>query len=315
MDKISKNKLSIVSTLYCSAPNIAEFVERVSREAKRITKDYEIILVNDGSPDDSLDKVLDLQKEHDGIIVIDLSRNFGHHKAMMTGLEQANGDRIFLIDSDLEEAPEVLYDWWGCLNKDSSLDVVYGVQTSRKGGWFERVSGEIFYRLFNFLSPVKMPRNVTVARLMSSRYVNALVKHRDKELYLFGLLSFVGFKQEGVEVVKRCKESTTYTFFRKCALFVNALTSFSNYPLYVIFYVGIIITIFAIFYIVYTMFQGIFVGRVVPGWITLAVSIWAVGGAILTAVGVVGIYLAKIFSEVKPRPNTIIKEIYRKNGE
>src|SRR5207244_3259351 len=140
--------------------------------------DYEIILVNDGSPDDSLAVALALRTEDRRIIVVDLSRNFGHHKAMMTGLMRSRGDRVFLIDCDLEEPPEVLPDWWRRLDSDPELDVVYGVQASRKGGWLERLSGWVFYRLINAVSQVQLPPNVIVARLMTARYVRALADHR-----------------------------------------------------------------------------------------------------------------------------------------
>ena len=138
-------KLSIVATLYQSAPFIHDFVERASKAAKElVADDYEIILVNDGSPDDSLEIAVKLTKEKKPhLIVVDLSRNFGHHKAMMTGLAHATGEQIFLIDSDLEEEPEWLIEFAQAMMSDSS-DVVYGVQQTRKGRWFERWTGELF---------------------------------------------------------------------------------------------------------------------------------------------------------------------------
>jgi putative glycosyltransferase len=305
-------KLSIVASMYLSSPYLHEFCRRCRGAAQKVVgDDFEIILVNDDSPDDSMVIALELRKQDGNIIVIDLSRNFGHHKAMMTGLMYACGERVFLLDCDLEEPPEVLAEWWDRLDTNTDLDVIYGVQPSRKGGRFERMSGWLFYRMFNTLSPAKLPANVIVARLMTARYVRALTDHRDQEMYLFGLLTLTGFRQEAAKVVKQDKGSSAYTLLRRFSLFVNAITSFSNYPLYAIFYLGMSISMFAFIFILFLIINRFcYSGQSITGWTSLAVSIWAVGGLILTAVGVIGIYLAKIFSETKPRPYTIVRQLF-----
>ena len=134
-------RLSIVATLYNSEPHLNEFYERLTQSAQQITHDYEIILVNDGSPDSSLELALKLFDQDSRVRVIDLSRNFGHHKAIMTGLEHTQGECVFLIDSDLEEPPETLNLFWDEMQRGRDLDVVFGVQGKRKGKVFERVSG------------------------------------------------------------------------------------------------------------------------------------------------------------------------------
>ena len=136
--------LSIVTTLYNSAPELIEFYERTSKCAQEITQDYELILVNDGSPDNSLELALSLNQKDDRVKVIDLSRNFGHHKAIMTGLSYAQSKYVFLIDSDLEEPPEVLNKFWEEMQNSDDTDVIYGVQDKRKGKFFERLSGFIY---------------------------------------------------------------------------------------------------------------------------------------------------------------------------
>lgn len=153
-------KLSIVTTLYHSSLYIYEFYKRITLAAEKITPSYEIIFVNDGSPDDSLAKAIKLLAQDKRIKIIDLSRNFGHYQAVMTGLELAQAENIFLIDSDLEESPEWLVDFWQEITAHPDLDAVYGVQKHRKGNWFEKISGKIFYYLFNKLSTVKIPINV-----------------------------------------------------------------------------------------------------------------------------------------------------------
>src|SRR2546423_14881661 len=141
-------KLSIVTTLYKSAPYIQEFYARVTRAAAALTQDYELLFVNDGSPDDACEQAIALHRRDVHVRVLDLSRNFGHHKAMMTGLQHARGDLVFLLDVDLEEQPE----WVGQFQqvmRETGADVVYGVQARRKGGPIERLSGTIFYKGFN----------------------------------------------------------------------------------------------------------------------------------------------------------------------
>lgn len=305
-------KLSIVATMYMSAPYLHEFYRRCRVAAQECAgDDFEIVLVNDGSPDDSLSVALGLHKEDSRVIVVDLSRNFGHHKAMMTGLMYAHSDRVFLIDCDLEEPPEVLVDWWTRLNANADLDVIYGIQSFRKGGWLERSSGWLFYRMFNALSRVKLPTNVIVARLMTARYVQALITHKDQEMYLFGLLILTGFRQEAVNVDKHDKGSSTYTLRLRFSLFLNAITSFSNYPLYIIFYVGLGISVSSFLFILFLVIKWFhYPGQGVVGWTSLVVSIWTVGGFILTALGVIGIYLAKIYAETKPWPNIIVRQVY-----
>ena len=175
-------KLSIVTTLYKSSPYIDEFYARISKEAQKITDDYEIIFVDDGSPDDSLQKAVALYEKDSKVKVIELSRNFGHHKAIMTGLSHAKGEFVFLIDSDLEEEPELLGKFWEELHKEKELDVVFGVQESRKGGWFEKWSGEMFYKVFNYFSGVKIPKNFLTVRLMKQNYVKNLTSFQEKEI-------------------------------------------------------------------------------------------------------------------------------------
>ncbi|MBU1340423.1 MAG: glycosyltransferase family 2 protein [Proteobacteria bacterium] len=306
-------KLSIVAALYKSEAYITGFYQRVTDAAKQVVGDeYQIILVNDGSTDNSCEVAVQLTKDDHKVSVIDLSRNFGHHKAMMTGLMHAKGDRVFLIDCDLEEPPEALIDWWGELDKNIDIDVIYGVQALRKGNWFKRISGHLFYRLVNALSPVKLTPNSIVARLMSARYVKELIKHQDQEMYLFGLTAFTGFTQQAAVINKNNKDHTSYTLIKRLSLFFNAITSFSNYPLYLIFYAGLSISLSAFLFVAYLVIRWLVYpeqGNVI-GWTSLAVSIWAVGGFVLTALGIIGIYIAKIFSEVKSRPISVIRKIY-----
>jgi putative glycosyltransferase len=303
-------KLSIVATLYQSAPYITEFHQRVSAAAVKLAgNDYEIVLVNDGSPDSSLELAVQLSKTDEHVLVVDLSRNFGHHKAMMAGLEQANSELIFLIDSDLEEEPEWLLEFSKTMNLESS-DVVYGIQQSRKGGWFERLSGEAYYSIFNWLCNIDHPRNIVTARLMTRRYVNALLTFREREMVISCLWVITGFKQCPQTVNKHMSSATTYSLSKKIEHAVNSVTSFSEVPLKMIFYVGIIIFACSLLYASFLIYNRLALSNAVDGWASIMVSIWMLGGMITSFIGLIGMYLAKIFSETKQRPYTIIRNIY-----
>lgn len=308
-------KLSIVATLYQSAPYINEFHERASASAKRIVgDDYEIVLVNDGSPDNSLNLAIRLTEQDPHVVVVDLSRNFGHHKAMMTGLAQAKGELVFLIDSDLEEEPEWLEAFAQQMKQDR-CDVVYGVQERRKGNWFERWSGQWFYSFFKVLTGLALPENVVTSRLMARRYVDALLCHQEREVFMAGLWHITGFDQHPQVIKKHHTSETTYTFRRKMSLLVNSVTSFSNAPLVSIFYIGVAISLFALAYIVYLVTHWLFLEKPMSGWTSVMASIWLLGGMIISFIGIVGIYLSKIFSETKQRPYTIVRQIYAKQQD
>lgn len=303
-------KLSIVATLYQSAAYVAEFHRRAGAAAQELAgEDYEIVLVNDGSPDDSLQRALALMEADDHVVVIDLSRNFGHHKAMMTGLAHAKGERVFLIDSDLEEEPEYLLPFSRQLEAEG-CDVVYGVQEQRKGSWFERWTGAWFYVLVRWLTGLALPDNIVTARLMTRRYVDALVLHDEREVFMAGLWHITGFDQRPHTVRKHATSETTYTFRRKMSLLVNSVTSFSNAPLAGIFYIGIAISALAFAYTCWLVARWMFFAKPLVGWTSVMASIWLLGGLVISFIGVVGIYLSKIFSETKRRPYTIVRKVH-----
>lgn len=303
-------KLSIVASLYQSAPYIPEFVRRCSEVARRhIGDDYEIVLVNDGSPDRSLEVAVQQSKLDRHVVVVDLSRNFGHHKAMMTGLKYAIGEHVFLIDSDLEEEPEWLDSFWEKL-RQSGCDVVFGVQTVRKGGWFERWTGKLYYSVFCALTGITLSENLVTARLMTRRFVDVLLQHDEREMFLGGLFFLAGFSQGSVMVRKHSTSATTYTFSRKMTLLVNTVTSFSNVPLMVIFYFGLFVSLVSSGFISYMVMNWVFFAAPPSGWTSVMASIWLLGGLIISFLGVIGIYLAKVFIETKRRPYTITRKIY-----
>lgn len=306
-------KLSIVSTLYQSRNYVEEFCARASAVARELVgEDFELVLVNDGSPDDSLDEALACAEKNPHIVIIDLSRNFGHHKSMMTGLAHAQGGLVFLIDSDLEEEPEYLGAFYRDI-QNSRADVVYGVQLKRKGSYFERFTGGWFYLLFRLLTGVALPENIVTARLMTRRYVDALLRHQEREVFIAGLWYITGFVQVPHAVTKHGTSETTYTFRRKLSILVNSITSFTNAPLIGIFYFGAAISILAVAYNSFLLLNWALLSHPLSGWTSVMASIWLIGGLVISFIGVVGIYLSKIFSETKQRPYTIVRQIYGRN--
>lgn len=303
-------KLSIVTTLYQSASTIEEFHRRASAAARELVgDDYEIVLVNDGSPDDSLDIAVKLVEKDPHTLVVDLSRNFGHHKAMMTGLAHSIGGQVFLIDSDLEEDPEWVLTFAEKLEK-SDGDVVYGIQRQRKGSLFEQWSGYCFYSIFDLLTGLALPISTVTARLMTRQYVDSLLLHQEREVFMAGLWHITGFAQYAQPVQKKSSSKTTYTVSKKITLLINAITSFSNKPLIIIFYIGALIFLFASGYSFYLIINKVFFSHPLSGWTSIIASIWLLGGMMISFLGIIGIYLSKVFSEIKQRPYTIVRRIY-----
>lgn len=303
-------RLSIVTTLYRSAPTIGEFCRRVFDAAETITQDIELVMVNDGSPDDSLDLALALHRADPRIVVVDLARNFGHHKAIMTGLAYATGDLVFLVDSDLEEEPELLTRFYERLSQDD-CDVVFGVQEARRGGVVERVTGALFFSLVDALSDQKIPRNLVIARLMRRDYVRALIRHRDREFVLLHLLQLTGFRQVPLPVRKLSFSPSTYSFRMRVEMAIKYLTTTSTRLLYFILYAGIAIFGLSLIAIAFYITRYLHSGIGVDGFTSLIVSIWFFGGSTTFILGVIGIYVANIFSETKRRPYTVVRHVHR----
>lgn len=305
-------KISVITTLYHSAPYVDAFYEQAAAVLARLPVACEFVFVNDGSPDQSLAMALALQQNDRRVVVVDLSRNFGHHRALMTGLQVATGDYVFLIDCDLEESPALLEVFWREINAHPGTDVVYGVQESRKGDWFERLTGRLWYHFFSWLSDIDYPVDSLTARLMTRAYVEAVLQHRERELEIWGIFVLAGFTQRKLAVKKGSKGTSTYTFGRKLRMAVDSITSFSSKPLVYIFLLGLVITMAAGAVIVYLLLVRLLYKEVVEGWTSTLISVWFLGGIILFALGIIGLYLSKMFLEIKSRPLTIIRRIYRR---
>lgn len=306
-------ELSIVTTLYRSAPFIDEFYRRITAAATTVGRSYELVFVNDGSPDDSFQRVMQLADGDHHVRVVDLSRNFGHHAAILAGLRHARGNYIFSIDVDLEEQPEWLIEFWEDLHANCA-DLVYGVQITRSGSAMKRTTGAIFYNLFNLASDIQIPPNVCTVRLMRRSYVEAVTQFTEAHIFLAGLYSWAGFIQRPRYVQKiRRPTKSSYTPIRLLRLFVNAVTSFSGYPLTIIFVAGMCVALLALLYACGLVLVKLLRPQmIVSGFTSILVSLWFIAGAIISVLGLVGMYVGNIFTQAKGRPQYFVRGVYER---
>jgi putative glycosyltransferase len=272
--------------------------------------DYEFIFVDDGYPDDSKDKVKELIKLDKNVRLILFSRNFGQYPAMFAGMTHAKGDYIYTSDSDLEESPENMLLLFDIILKGEEVDFVYGVVDNRKGGLVRNIFGSVFFKIMNWISSVDIPKNMSWQIIMTKRYKDVLVRYNEAETLPAGLMTLTGFNQIPFTIEKKYKGSTTYSFSKRIKLAINSITAFSSKPLVLIGLFGFLISFLAFSIMLVVIVSNIFFNiNYQLGWISMIGSIWLVGGLILTSVGIIGIYLAKIFNQVKGRPLYVIKTI------
>lgn len=304
--------LSIVTSVYRSEQFITPFIDEMTAAIGAAgIESYELVFVNDGSPDKSLQHLIHARSTNAAIKIVDLSRNFGHHKAVMAGLAHARGDLLFIIDCDLEVRPGVLPHFLETL-RGTGADVVYGIQGKRKGAWMERVGGAMFWRLFNRLSDTKVPANVLSERLMTRRYVDALLSLGDRNVFLGGMMYWSGFHQVAVVVEKTQRENaSTYSLRKRFALLLEAVTSFSTVPLKLVLAGGIGITLCAgIAGIALIVRKLLHPEAVLTGFTSLMLVIIGMSGIIITVLGVIGLYISRIYTQTQNRPLFIVREFH-----
>lgn len=304
--------LSVVATLYRSREFLPAFIDECIVAAEREAPGaWELVLVNDGSPDDGLAYALERRSANPRIVVIDLSRNFGHHPAMHAGLLHARGDRVFLIDADLEVRPAVLAEF-AAKQRASGADLVYGYQPARKGGWLERWTGTVFWRGLNAISSVPIPENMLTERLMTRRFVDALLSLGDHDLFLGGMMSWTGYTQLGLPVNKSQRAGpSTYSLLRRLKLMLTAVSSFSSRPLVWLFHAGWVITLASFGYVAYLVFRRLVYADTLIGFTSIMGLIALSLGLSCMALGLVGVYLGKVLDQVRGRPRYIVRDVHR----
>jgi dolichol-phosphate mannosyltransferase len=271
---------------------------------------FEIVYVDDGSRDDTLDILRELHRNDvDRVAVVALSRNFGHQIAATAGLENARGDAVVVIDADLQDPPEVILEMlerWR-----DGVDVVYGVRTERRG---ERASRlwliKLFYRVMNRLSDVEIPVDSGDFRLLDRKIVDSLMAMPEKDRYVRGMVSWVGFRQEPLYYRREARAAgrSKYPLGKLIRLAADGILSFSRVPLRLAVYMGLGVAGLSVVGIVYALAVRLFTERWVTGWAFLIISILFLGGVQLIFLGVIGEYLGRVFGEVKRRPLYFVRE-------
>ena len=308
--KEQKKILSIVSPAYNEAENLGEFYSRVINATDNLNLEIEIIYINDGSQDSTIDIITKQRQIDNRITIIDLSRNFGKEIALTAGLDYSSGDAVIVIDADLQDPPELipkLVEKWR-----EGYDVVNAKRIKRKGeSLLKKVMSYIYYRLLFYLSDINVPRDTGDFRLLNKNALDALLKLREKHRYMKGLFVWVGFKQKEIEYEReaRFKGKTKWGFFSLFNLAFDGLTSFSIMPLRLASIIGFISALIGFFYGAVIVFKTLFFHEPVAGFTSLVVLITFFGGIQLLSIGIIGEYIGRIFNETKNRPLYVVKNI------
>jgi glycosyltransferase involved in cell wall biosynthesis len=302
--------LSMVVPCYNESEVLPFFYERTTKVVESCNIDYEIIFINDGSEDQTLDIISTLCKNNQRVKLIDLSRNFGKEIAMTAGIDFACGDAVILIDADLQDPPELIPDmisYWR-----NGYDVVYATRIKRDGEtYFKKISAQAFYWLIARLSNVRIPENTGDYRLMSRRAIEAVKQFQEQHRFMKGLFSWIGYRQVSIPYHRapRLAGSTKWNYWRLWNFAIEGITSFSYGPLRVASYLGIVTAFFAIGYATILIMKVIIRGRDVPGYASIMVTMLFLGAVQLITLGIIGEYLGRIFNEVKRRPLYLVQQL------
>ena len=272
---------------------------------------YEIIMVNDGSTDDSLHKMSVIQQKDERVTIINLSRNFGHQMAITAGIDHSKGDATIIMDSDLQDPPSLTMDMIG--KWVEGYEVVYAVRRTRQDNLFKTLSAKLFYKILRSMSEIDIPANVGDFRLLDKKVTDQLKKFGERDRFMRGLVSYVGFSQTGIIFDRDVRHAGTskYPLKKMWNLALSGLLGFSTVPLKLISRIGMLFSLLGIGGIVYAILAKIlFPSHVVPGWAFIVISILLMGSVQLMMLGVLGEYLGRVYSEVQRRPLYIVSSIF-----
>ena len=306
-------KISIMIPCYNeqeSLPLLYKALYDVMADSRLASKyDFEIMLVNDGSADSTLAVMRQLHKEDSRVNYIDLSRNFGKENAMMAGFDYVTGDCCIIMDADLQDPPEVVFQMiekW-----EEGYEDVYAKRISRgKESWLRRRLSMRFYKLLNKMSKVEMLQNVGDFRLLDKRCVEAMKSLKETERYTKGLFCWIGYKKAEILFDRgdRAAGTTSWSMWKLMKLGIDGIISFTTAPLHIATWLGIIISILAFIYLIFVLIKTILFGDPVAGFPTLISVILFLGGVLLLCVGILGEYVARMYSETKRRPGYLVRE-------
>jgi dolichol-phosphate mannosyltransferase len=301
-------KISIVAPVFNECLILPEFFRRLSVILDQIDYESEVIIVDDGSSDSTLELALQQSSLDRRFRTLSLSRNFGHQSAILAGITYSVGDAVIIMDSDLQDPPELIPDL--IAKWSAGVDVVHAQRVERRGeSLFKKTTAMIFYRIIDWMSDTTLPRNVGDFRLMDRRVVDVLLGLREKSLYLRGMVAWVGFRQDVVSFDRdaRYAGETKYSFSKMSNLALDALLSFSDRPLRVLMQLGLLVTSFSFILILFFL-TSLLLGSSSPerGWLSIVLISLFLGGIQLLCLGVVGEYIGRIYREAKNRPLFIV---------
>lgn len=305
---MSQPDLTIVIPVYNEADNLHQLYLRLQKVLPQLGLDYEIIAVDDGSNDKSLDVLEDLRRLDEHLKIIALSRNFGHQAALTAGMDYASGRACITLDADLQHPPEIipaLVQKW-----KEGYDVVYTIRNqTEKGGLFKKASSTLFYKFINVVGKIDMPANSADFRLVDRKVLNELITLRERSRFIRGLVSWVGFKQIGIDYTAAARFSgqSKYSIRQMMLLALAGIFSFSSFPLYLAAYFGLAAAALSFIYAVYVVYMRLFAEQVVSGWSSITFAILFLGGIQLIFIGIIGAYLGRLYDEVKQRPLYIVE--------
>lgn len=299
--------ISCVIPVYNEEANIRAFIRDLYPFLQKMTQNFEIIIVDDGSLDQTLSCVRELMPEF-GVKLLGFSRNFGKEIALTAGLDHCQGEVVVLIDADFQHPIELIQTFiqhWG-----EGYDMVYGVRKNRDTeSRLKRNFARLFYWIMGKITKISIPSNAGDFRLLDRKVINSLKTFHERSRFMKGLYAYVGFKKMAVpyDVKERASGQSSLGFSRLTELAITGITSFSDAPLRVWGFVGFIISVISLIYAIYIIADTLINGASLPGYPTLAVAIIFFGGIQLMSIGILGEYIARIFTEVKQRPNYIIE--------
>ncbi len=300
---------SIIIPIYNEEENIQLLHDRLHKVMTQFSSSFEFLFVNDGSKDKSLDLIKELSSQHDYIKYIDFSRNFGHQIAVTAGLDQAVGNRIVIIDADLQDPPELILDM--AKKMDEGFEVVFAKRKNRKGeNWFKLLTASLFYRILRAITSIDIPLNTGDFRMIDRKIVEVLKQMPEQNKFLRGQISWIGFRQNYVEYDRdeRHAGETGYPLKKMLRFALDGITAFSDAPLKFVFTLGVVVFVLAFFMIIYTLYSWLFLDSTVQGWSSIMVSILFIGAVQMIGIGIIGEYLSRMGNNVKDRPLYIIRE-------
>ncbi|MCK9254618.1 MAG: glycosyltransferase family 2 protein [Bacteroidales bacterium] len=302
--------LSIILPVYNEENNIDLLYSQIITSIGQLKEcNYEIIFVNDGSQDNSLEKIINLSKTDSSLKYIDFSRNFGHQIAIFAGIENSKGDYVVIMDSDLQDPPEEIINLYN--KAKQGFDVVYAKRKLRKGeSLFKKLTAKIYYRLLRRITKCNIPVDAGDFRIISKKVVDILKQMPEQEKYLRGLIAWVGFKQTFIEYERqqRAVGKTNYSISKMTRFALDGITSFSDFPLRFATYLGFFVSIVSFILMLWALYQRFIIKEYVQGWTSIILSVLFMGGIMLITIGIIGEYISRMGSNIRKRPLYIINQ-------